>query len=260
MADNIFSAFHYHVKCAEDREVVKQYANEAIEQFEKAKETAALASFGNIGDIKYTSRTAAPNGCFWCDGQTIAKADLPKVYDMLKAGDLHYVDIDTYNNVVELNGSCGFFGLDTANETFRVPLLADVYLKAGQEADEFGAESLPNITGSSGQTDCSSFTYNPKTSGAFYSNGESKRYFMGRSGESTNTLGILTLDASRSSSAYQDGAKVNPDHVKYRACVVLYSGEKELSIVNWSNHLTRLTEQLKQDLINYGAITISYEE
>ena len=259
MTDNIFSAFHYHVKCAEDRELVKQYANEAIEQFEKAKETAALASFGNIGDIKYTSRITPPNGCFWCDGQTLAKADLPKVYDMLKVGDLHYVDMDTYNNVVELNGSCGFFGLDEVNETFRVPLLSDVYLKAGQEADEFGAESLPNIKGEFSGQMINDGAGVSDASGAFTVGSTLPSRGTPNTGMDGGTTGY-SFNASLSSSAYQDGAKVNPDHVKYRACVVLYSGEKELSIVNWSNHLTRLTEQLKQDLINYGAITISYEE
>lgn len=70
---------------------------------------------------------------------------------------------------------------------------------------------LPNITGETGQTDCSAYTYNPYNTGAFYTGGESKRYFMGRSGESTNTNGLLHIDASRSSSIYGNSDTVQPD-------------------------------------------------
>ena len=72
-------------------------------------------------------------------------------------------------------------------------------------------ESLPNITGETGQSDCSAYTYNPYNTGAFYGGRETKGYFMGRSGQSSNNLGLLHFDASRSSSTYQDNAPVQPD-------------------------------------------------
>jgi hypothetical protein len=96
-----------------------------------------------------------------------------------------------------------------------VPSLNDVYIKSGQEADEFGAESLPNIKG-----DVMPAEQFDDYSGAFYDNGKewaySSYYTAGGNG--------LGFDASLSSPIYQDGAKVNPDHVKYRAYVVLYTG------------------------------------
>ena len=69
---------------------------------------------------------------------------------------------------------------------------------------------LPNITGATGQSDCSAFTYNPSNTGAFYSGNESKRYFMGRSAESTNTNGLLHIDASLSNSIYGNSTTVQP--------------------------------------------------
>ena len=230
--DNVYSAFHYHKKCKEDREAVEALLPEI-------KETAEKAVFGNIGDIKYTTRTTVPNGGYWCDGQTIAKSELEAVYQMLVDGKLVCVDIETYNNVVSLNGSCGFFGLDTASEAFRVPLLDEIYIKAGQVADEFGAESLPNITGEFGGGQLMRTDVGAAASGAFKlkSGYQSSR----PTGEGGSTYAI-DIDASRSSAVYQNGAKVNPDHVTYRAYVILYTAVKEFNIVDYTNRLEGTTQ------------------
>lgn len=250
--DNIYSAYHYACKTKADREVVEQYANEAIEQFEKATETAALASFGNIGDIKYTARTTVPNGGAWCDGSTYAKADFEAVYKMLTEGALVSVDMSEYDYLVAEKGSCGFFGLDIATETFKVPTLSDVFVKAGQEADEFGAESLPNIKGTLPANSWQAGTV--KLTGSFYN--------AGTSSYGVNTVGSsdagTAFNASLSSSTYQDGAKVNPDHVKYRAYIVLFTAEKELSVVDWTNRINEVAEERMAELQAGGLTTIKY--
>ena len=203
---------------------------------------------GNIGDIKYTTRVDLPFGGSWCDGSIKLKTQFPTVYQMLIDGKLQALDIATYESALNLNGSCGFFGLDTATESFRVPSLNDVYIKAGQVADEFGAESLPNIRGSDlrGGQD----------------NGGGGAFVRDRTGQSNggaNNYGAdYSFDASCWSSVYQDGAKVNPDHVKYRAYIILFSGEKELSLVNWTKELQNYTENLKKELIAFGTTTITY--
>lgn len=183
---------------------------------------AELASFGNVGDIKYTSRTDVPNGGAWCDGALYTKAQFPDVYQMLVDGKLQSTTISAFDSTVSANGSCSFFGLDTANECFKVPMLKNVYLKAGQAGEMFGAESLPNITGSVSNGAYSAFWYKNTASGAFN---------LDTAGNVANTatqaggFKNFTLDASRSSSTYQDGAKVNPEHVTYRAYVVLYTAK-----------------------------------
>lgn len=219
-----FSARHYQIKCQKDREAVEALMPKIIEAAEKA-------SFGSIGDIKYTTRTTVPNGGVWCDGAKYAKDDLADVYKMLTEGKLLSVDMATFDNVVSLNGSCGFFGLDDTG--FKVPLLKDVYLKAGQEADEFGAESLPNIKGNFRTAE---FGWDP--TGVFKRETTEATCPTQGSGKG---LDWINFNASRSSSAYQDNAKVNPDHVKYRAYVVLYTAEKEVSIVDWTNQLEQKT-------------------
>ena len=229
------------MKTKKEKEAVDEIAPKIINAAERAV-------VGNVGDIKYTARTDVPYGGYWCDGQTIAKDQLEHIYQMLLDGRLQSVDISTYNNIIETNGSCGLFGLDIETQTFKVPTLTDVYIKSGQAALEFGAESLPNIRGSGlrGGQDNSG-------GGAFV------RDRTGQSNGGTSAYGAdYSFDASKSSSVYKDGAKVNPDHVKYRAYIVLFSSEKELAIANWTSQLNKLADQLKKELIAHGGATISY--
>ena len=71
----------------------------------------------------------------------------------------------------------------------------------------FGAESLPNITGATSliTNDNNMFDY-----GAFYKDSVNKK--AGIYGNSSGTSSVNAFDASRSSSTYQDGASVQPDH------------------------------------------------
>ena len=203
------------------------------------------AVFGNIGDIKYTSRTDVPNGGAWCDGAEYTQAMFPDIYQMLVNGKISSTDYTTFDNSVSTNGSCGFFALDTATTSFKVPLLKDVYIKAEQAPLMFGAESLPNIIGDTGYNWGGS--WNP--SGAFGSAGGSDSRYGGTSGQSSR----VNFDASRVSSTYQDGAKVNPDHVVYRAYVVLYSSAAEASVAQAQEFMTALGGKANVGLDNITA-------
>ena len=177
---------------------------------------------------------------------------------MLLSGKLQCVDIATYNNIVELNGVCGFFGLDTENQLFRLPILDNIYLKAGQEAKEFGAESLPNIKGTLNTGYLITLKSGDNSSGCISTPYTTTASKYGGSNPDSSWGGGFAIDASLSSSIYQDEAKVNPDHVTYRAYVILYSGEKEKSLVDWTTELNKYTEDLKKELIAFGATTITY--
>lgn len=238
MADNIYSTYHYYMKTKKEKEAVDEIAPKIINAAERA-------IVGNVGDIKYTVRTDIPYGGYWCDGQTIAKDQLEHIYQMLLDGRLQSVDMATYDEMVSSKGSCGFFGLDTDNKIFKVPTLTDVYIKSGQAAQTFGAESLPNFKYDVGYTGKQG---NGNPDGSWDSGGAMY----------PRVSQYITIDPSTKNAAYQDGAKVNPDHVKYRAYIVLFSSEKELAIVNWTSQLNKLAEQLKKDLVAYGSATISY--
>lgn len=220
-------------------------------QFDYA-DASAKNSFGNIGDIQYTASTEVPLGGAWCDGALYTKAQFPDVYQMLVDGKLQSTTVSKFNSSVSANGSCGFFGLDTSNERFKVPLLKDVYLKAGQAPSMFGAESLPNVKGSVGTI--GNYVNTAVVTGAFKRNAKSVHAAGG--GEMVWFYNA-TFNASRSSSTYKNGAKVNPDHATYRAYVVLYSSAAEASVAQAAEFMTALGGKANADMNN---ITTSDKE
>lgn len=213
-------------------------------QFEYA-DSNVKSSFGNIGDIKYTSRTDVPNGGAWCDGALYTKAQFPDVYQMLVDGKLQSTTVSKFDSTVSANGSCGFFGLDTANERFKVPMLKDVYLKAGQAPSMFGAESLPNIKGEVGTI--GNYSNTAVVTGAFKRDGK-----LAHAVDAGNVVWFYnaTFDASRSSSTYKNGAKVQPDHVVYRAYVVLYTSAVEARVAQAQEFMMALSGKVNTDLSN----------
>lgn len=221
-------------------------------QFEYA-DASVTDSSGNIGDIKYTSRTDVPNGGAWCDGALYTKAQFPNVYQMLVDGKLQSTTVTDFDSKVSANGSCGFFGLDTANERFKVPLLKDVYIKVGNTPSMFGVESLPNVTGEANNI-LSEINKSIEGVGVFYNKVNVRS--GGRSGVSDNywfKKNEIAFDASRSSSTYQNGAKVNPDHVVYRAYVVLYSSATEASEAQAAELINALGSKANTDLSNVSS-------
>jgi hypothetical protein len=216
-------------------------------QFEYADSTVK-SSFGNIGDIEYTSRTDVPNGGAWCDGALYTKAQFPDVYQMLVDGKLKSTTVSEFDSKVSTNGSCGFFGLDTANERFKVPMLKDVYIKAGQAPSMFGAESLPNVKGEVGTI--GNYNNTAVVTGAF-KRGEKNVHAV----DAGNVVWFYnaTFDASRSSSTYKDRAKVQPDHVTYRAYVVLYASAAEASVAQAQEFMTALSGKANTDLSNVSS-------
>lgn len=181
----------------------------------------------NIGDIFYTSRMDTElNGAVECNGAQYNIADFTgpqAVPALLSAGKLPYVSITDFDACVTANGSCRCFGWDGADATvFKVPKLNDVFMMAGTAASvgEFIGESLPNIIGSTG------FSLVVPISGT--ASGALKKSTVSSVGVSSGGnnygSGVLNLDASDSSSVYQNGAKVRPDSIRYRAFVQIATG------------------------------------
>ena len=84
---------------AEHWQEVLQQSAETVKNAQKAQEAAdealkyvVLSSFGNIGDIKYTTRTDVPNGGAWCDGTEYTKDAFPDIYQMLVDGKISSID------------------------------------------------------------------------------------------------------------------------------------------------------------------------
>lgn len=206
-------------------------------------------SAGNIGDIKYTTANQVPNGGAWCDGSEYTQAQFPQVYQMLVDNKLARSDYTNYNACMSSYGFCGFFGLDTTNKKFKVPTLKDMFIKAGTTAITASKESLPNITGS-----CVGYLYwdgndYGNVSGAFSKQGT--QALQSGAGSSVGYKQV-NFNASRSSSTYKNGAKVNPDHVVYRAYVVLYSTAVSASVAQAQEFINSLS--LKADKSSFQVV------
>ncbi len=212
-------------------------------------EAATNASLGAVGDIRYTARTAAPAGSSFCDGSIYTKAEYPQVWEMLSGGDIHAVTSAEYASKLESNGVCGYFGIDTSAETFRVPTLSNIYLKAGATTPDFSAESLPNITG----TVVGGRANSPSVTGAFANDGSDTAASRFDGGADQDTyFGKSSFDASRSSSVYQTDAKVNPDNITYRAYVVLATEFKEISIDDYTSQIEEATTHAVENVEQAG--------
>lgn len=192
-----------------------------------------------IGSIGYTLRTEVPEGGAWCDGAEYTQAMFPDIYQMLVDGKIQSTTYQNFTSSVSTNGSCGFFALDTGTQKFKVPLLKDVYIKAGQAPSMFGAESLPNIKGSFASVG-NTRGFTNTASGAFTVGSNNRGQYGGGGGRNSSEESGFSFVASRSSSTYKDGAKVNPDHVVYRACVVLYASAAEASVAQAAEFMTAL--------------------
>lgn len=218
----------------------KHWAEEA----EKSASVVKTGSFGNIGDIKYTTRTDVPNGGAWCDGAEYTQAMFPDVYQMLVDGKLQSTTVSEFDSSVSANGSCGMFALNSETTSFKVPLLKDVYVKAGDAPSMFGAESLPKPTLNYGlRKDTTTSGYKPEVYGhdgyttGWSNSSETDEYMQLMSNNLRTSAMFVEINTS---STYQNGAKVNPDHVVYRAYIVLYTSAAEASVAQAQEFMTAL--------------------
>ena len=216
-----------------------------------------------IGSIGYTLRTEVPEGGAWCDGEEYTQAMFPDIYQMLVDGKIQSTTYQNFTSSVSTNGSCGFFALDSSAQKFKVPLLTNVYLKAGQAPSMFGAESLPNFdayifagdNGTGLNEDIGmtpSMTKNSASGAAEVVTNTKNRGYSAVGLNATKTKGFR-ISPSLSSSTYQDSAKVNPDHVVYRAYVVLYASAAEASVAQAAEFMTALDGKANTDLSNVSS-------
>lgn len=213
----------------------------------------------NVGDIFFTSRLdAALNGAVECNGAQYNVADFTgpqAVPALLAAGKLPYIGIAIFDALVAEYGSCRAWGWDGADATvFKVPKLNDVYLMAGiaAAAGEFINESLPNIKGS--------FTADPyplphEETGCF-SRGLLNGTYRSTGTDTANISGLVKFDASESAPAYQDGAKVRPNSVRYRAMVQIATGATDEAIETCTGVLADVAD-LKQNKADVDASNFS---
>lgn len=188
----------------------------------------SLASSGlEIGDIGI-----APFGIDeslnlrrYLNGQVISQEQFKSFTDKIKKAVELYPSLSaTEENwqaevTASVLGQCGKFVIDDTAGTIRLPKVVNI--NSLQDLALIGgimAESLPNITGS-----FNAAVPKDETEGAFYGEGGA---WVTASVTSTNG-GATHLDASRSSTAYQDGAPVQQEAIQYPYFIQVATGSEE---------------------------------
>ncbi len=219
-------------------------------------------SSNNIGEITsfVCSSTYIPRGCLPCDGGEYSKEQFKDLWNnYLADGKLLTCTYTQYASDISTYGQCAKFAIDTTNNKFKVPTIKDgSYITQALSDAELGKsykESLPNIKGEFRGSETVGFRDASYMTGAFN---------LSESSELPNYLAPnnsyrgypLNFDASRSSSTYQDGAKVQGDNIRLRFFVVVANGEINQSVMDWSAWATSLeSKQDKSTAVNYNNIT-----
>ena len=168
-----------------------------------------IPAVGKISDERFTL----------LDGKTLSRAGTyeafcNKVVSEVQAGNWFACSEDEYAQDLSDFGQCGKFVIGT--DYVRIPTITR-FIGATITLSEIGKtykESLPNITGKVGSGNASTGQF---ATGAF---GITTEVIFTPAGGKYKQYNA-TFDASLSSSTYQDGAKVQPDHTKYPYYMVI---------------------------------------
>lgn len=183
------------------------------------------------------------------DGKTLSRNGTyaefcAEVIEQVNAGNWFSCTQSEYDEDLSKYGQCGRFVVE--NEYVRIPTITR-YIGATITLSEIGktyAESLPNITWQIQGDDHVLATGNINIKNGYIGSYAAQSV----SGESQT---ILDFSANEQSSAYQNGAKVNPEHTKYPYyMVVSTTGQTEEVVIDINNVYGDLNLKANKDLSN----------
>lgn len=167
-----------------------------------------IPAVGKISDDRFTL----------LDGKTLSRAGTyeafcNKVVSEVQEGNWFACSEEEYAQDLSDFGQCGKFVV--SNDYVRIPTITR-FIGATVTLSEIGKtykESLPNIKGNVG---------NLGNNGGAIADGAFRKEYNHGDVDYSNVIGfVASFDASRSSSTYQDNAKVQPDHTKYPYYMVI---------------------------------------
>lgn len=215
-----------------------------------------LPAVGKINDERFTlldGKTLSRTGTYkdFCD----------KVIEQVQAGNWFSCSEEEYNADVSAYGQCGRFVI--ANDYVRIPKITR-FIGATITLSEIGKtykESLPNITG-----EINGIVTYPNAMNIIkgvFSSTEKGVISKGASPNGSYWSEKTTLDfnASNSSSTYQEGAKVQPDHIKYPYYMVISTEGQTASVkIDINKIYEDLNLKANSDLSNVASVASSFKE
>lgn len=240
--------------------------NQAVNEF-KTYMNENPFSGKTIGEMFYTWRTDEINGAYGCNGQEFAASLFSgdsNPYNLLVEGKLPSKTYEEYQQELEDNdGVCGYFGIDTTNQKFKLPKLNEVWVKAGDltTLGQYLQAGLPNIKGFDMRTwtgEHNGIVNNANArGGAFKLPTHSNDSILGGA-PVTNTYKLMAprgveFDANLSSPIYQDSVDtVQTKSIKLRPMVQLATSATEVSFADYAAQFTNALNQAMQTLSASG--------
>ena len=161
----------------------------------------------------------------YLNGQTIVQSQYPAFTAKVKSWQSTRASLFTTETewqsikTASKLGQCGKFVIDDEAGTIRLPAIININgLTDLSNAGLIKDESLPNITGSVRAIDA------PASIGAFTGVNDVN---VGRYGGNVRDTGVVTFDASRSSSTYKNNAPVQQEAVQYPYVICVNTGVEE---------------------------------
>ena len=211
-----------------------------------------IPAVGKISDERFTL----------LDGKTLSRAGTyeafcNKVVSEVQAGNWFACSEDEYAQDLSDFGQCGKFVV--SNDYIRIPTITR-FIGATITLSEIGTtykESLPNITGHS--VTMALCREKASTSGVFSDSKTGNNANSGGSG-SWKSMDLL-FNASLSSSTYQDGAKVQPDHTKYPYYMVVSTEGQTAEVqIDINKVYEDLNLKANSDLSNVASVASCFKE
>lgn len=240
--------------------------NQAVNEF-KTYMNENPFSGKTIGEMFYTWRTDEINGAYGCNGQEFAASLFSgdsNPYNLLVEGKLPSKTYEEYQQELEDNdGVCGYFGIDTTNQKFKLPKLNEVWVEAGDltTLGQYLQAGLPNIKGFdmliwTGEHNGIVNNANAR-GGAFKLPTHSNDNILGGA-PVTNTYKLMAprgveFDANLSSPIYQDSVDtVQTKSIKLRPMVQLATSATEVSFADYAAQFTNALNQAINTLSSSG--------
>lgn len=209
--------------------------------------------------LPYTGKDV-PAGTLRADGSTYTnmRNSFPEFYNWVVQSGL----TKPLTEYTLVEGSCGFYGLDEATGTVRMPTLA-AGIFGTTVAGQYGMAveaGLPEIAGAIGNLDVWGFgnVAVRHAVGAFYLSGEQNS--LGRSvtiqSQSTSPdHRVASFNASRFNPIYSKSDTVTPSHVKYPWVIVVYNAAVSASVAQAQEFIGLLDGKADKAQVTEGLAT-----
>lgn len=170
-----------------------------------------------LGDFYFSITSHMPEGVLPLNGSEVSRVTYSDLYnyvlnihnELVTSGKKFIVSEEEWQNIsIENNGYVPYYSYGTGDSLFRLPRMSG-YLKATGEVDEAGnyvAEGLPNITGSH----YAYYYTDGGPNGAFTANVQTYNA-MTLGNTSNSNYGKFTFDASLSNPIYGNSEHVTPE-------------------------------------------------